>query len=76
MSLLAATPASLREALRAGVGRFLHSRCYKYWAPTEPLSADEMSLCYIGEAFRALETRLAHVGRLLLQPLGVPDRRR
>jgi hypothetical protein len=36
MSLLTATPASLREALRAGADRFAGYRGYKYFAPTEP----------------------------------------
>jgi hypothetical protein len=38
MSLLTATPASLREALRAGADRFAGCRTYKYFAPTEPFS--------------------------------------
>ena len=55
MSLLTATPASLREALRAGAARFAGYRSYKYFAPTEPVvgSAESGALAAPPKAFGA-----------------------
>jgi hypothetical protein len=48
MLLLAATPASLGEALRAGADHLLRYHYYEDLAPTEPTVASVSSRRYLG----------------------------
>jgi hypothetical protein len=66
MSLLTATPASLREALRAGADRCAGYRSYKYFAPTEHVSGE---LLFTGSASRKADRRDAKLHLALYRSL-------